>query len=56
MDSSGEKNIESTSKDVEMYAGPDVSEGEEIKRDLKSRHINMIAIAGMIVSCPLVNE
>jgi amino acid transporter len=24
-------------------------EGEEIKRDLKSRHINMIAIAGMIV-------
>lgn len=25
-------------------------EGEEIKRDLKSRHINMIAIAGMIVS------
>ena len=25
---------------------------EEIKRDLHSRHINMIAIAGMIVRCP----
>lgn len=27
-----------------------VGEVEEIKRDLSSRHINMIAIAGMIVS------
>lgn len=27
-----------------------VAELEEIKRDLESRHINMIAIAGMIVS------
>jgi hypothetical protein len=25
---------------------------EEIKRELRSRHINMIAIAGMIVRCP----
>lgn len=27
------------------------TETEQIKRDLKSRHINMIAIAGMIVRC-----
>lgn len=30
----------------------EVGRMEEIKRDLKSRHINMIAIAGMIVSLP----
>jgi amino acid transporter len=35
--------------DVERPHSPDCGEGEEIKRDLKSRHINMIAIAGMIV-------
>jgi hypothetical protein len=30
-------------------AAGQVAQGEEIKRDLHSRHINMIAIAGMIV-------
>ncbi|KAJ6121184.1 hypothetical protein N7523_005464 [Penicillium sp. IBT 18751x] len=49
MQSSGDNKLESTSKDVETHTSPDVEEGEEIKRDLKSRHINMIAIAGMIV-------
>ncbi|KAJ5126506.1 hypothetical protein N7448_007285 [Penicillium atrosanguineum] len=48
MESSDEKKVKSFSKDVETYAGPEVDEGEGIKRDLKSRHINMIAIAGMI--------
>jgi amino acid permease len=40
-----------TETDVE-WSGSSSYEGEneEIKRDLKSRHINMIAIAGMIVS------
>jgi amino acid permease len=39
-----------TSSDVERpYTSSSCVEGEEIKRDLKSRHINMIAIAGMIV-------
>jgi amino acid permease len=32
------------------HGQPVVAETEEIKRDLASRHINMIAIAGMIVS------
>lgn len=54
MQSFSEKMVESTSKDVEMYASPDVEEGKDSKRDLKSRHMNMIAIAGMIVSCSLV--
>ena len=30
-------------------------EMEQIKRDLKSRHINMIAIAGLIVRVPTPN-
>lgn len=30
----------------------EVGRMEEIKRNLKSRHINMIAIAGMIVRLP----
>jgi amino acid permease len=39
-----------TGSDVERpYSSDSSVEGEEIKRDLKSRHINMIAIAGMIV-------
>lgn len=43
-----EKNA--TGSDVERpYSADSCVEGEEIKRDLKSRHINMIAIAGMIV-------
>lgn len=37
-----------------------VTQEEEIKRDLHSRHINMIAIAGMIVRasflCPLTSS
>lgn len=45
--------------DKNANIGPDIErrcysnsclEGKKIKRDLKSRHINMIAIAGMIVS------
>lgn len=43
-----EKNASSAS-DVERPHSSSTIEGEEIKRDLKSRHINMIAIAGMIV-------
>ena len=54
MQSSGEKKVESISKDVEMYASLAVEEGENIKRDLKSRHIKLIVIAGMIVSCSLL--
>ncbi|CAI7577447.1 unnamed protein product [Penicillium bialowiezense] len=42
-----EKNA-STASDVERPYSSSMMEGEEIKRDLKSRHINMIAIAGMI--------
>ena len=40
----------STASDVERPHSGSTLAGEEIKRDLKSRHINMIAIAGMIVS------
>jgi amino acid permease len=38
-------------KDVQIPPGPTAARVEEgdIKRDLSSRHINMIAIAGMIV-------
>jgi amino acid permease len=34
--------------DVEMGSSNDAT--EELKRNMKGRHINMIAIAGMIVS------
>ena len=40
--------VTSPSYDVEQGSHREVAEG--IKRDLKGRHINMIAIAGMIVS------
>lgn len=39
-----------TARDIEPGSDDRIGEMEEIKRDLKSRHINMIAIAGMIVS------
>lgn len=34
---------------IGVVAPPAAGEDEQIKRDLQSRHINMIAIAGMIV-------
>jgi amino acid permease len=43
----GTRDLESS---VDMDDHSEVGRMEEIKRDLKSRHINMIAIAGMIVS------
>jgi hypothetical protein len=43
-----------SSADIE--AGSDDEVKEEIKRDLKGRHINMIALAGMIVSGPLTPD
>ena len=47
-----EKNAQSETNDMELGIAQETSLGdvEEIKRDLQSRHINMIAIAGMIVS------
>jgi amino acid transporter len=42
-----EKHHTHVDAEIQMASG---QEGEEIKRDLRSRHINMIAIAGMIVS------
>lgn len=39
-----------TDIDTEMGSTEDVPAGEELKRNMKGRHINMIAIAGMIVS------
>lgn len=36
--------------EVGSFASPQVGDVEEIRRDMKSRHINMIALAGMIVS------
>jgi amino acid permease len=50
-DMSKEDGISSTGGDVELQSGSamDTSQGQ-LKRDLGSRHINMIAIAGMIVS------
>lgn len=50
-----EKNA-STASDVERPYSSSMMEGEEIKRDLKSRHINMIAIAGMIVGSDLFDR
>jgi amino acid transporter len=41
-----EKNVDATTADMEM--GPVQGDQEEIRRDLQSRHINMIALAGMI--------
>jgi amino acid permease len=35
---------------TDIEAGSSENNGEQLKRDLGSRHINMIAIAGMIVS------
>lgn len=35
--------------DIDVAAPQAAGGAEQIKRDLKSRHINMIAIAGMIV-------
>lgn len=35
---------------TDVEAGSFQTNGEQLKRDLGSRHINMIAIAGMIVS------
>lgn len=35
---------------TDVEAGSYENNGEQLKRDLGSRHINMIAIAGMIVS------
>jgi amino acid permease len=43
----GPRDLESS---VDMDDKSEVGRMEEIKRNLKSRHINMIAIAGMIVS------
>jgi amino acid permease len=37
---------------TDIEAGSNEDGREELKRDLGSRHINMIAIAGMIVSSP----
>lgn len=39
-----------TDLDTELGSTEDVPAGEELKRNMKGRHINMIAIAGMIVS------
>lgn len=48
-----EKFNNDTTTDVEMGTGnTEVIESGGLKRDLGSRHINMIALAGMIVSCP----
>lgn len=46
------KDVESKAQGVEPDGSLNALEGnfEEVKRNLKSRHINMIAIAGMIVS------
>ncbi|KAJ0426578.1 amino acid permease/ SLC12A domain-containing protein [Aspergillus carlsbadensis] len=41
-----EKTADATTADMEM--GPVQGDQEEIRRDLQSRHINMIALAGMI--------
>lgn len=38
-----------TDIDTEMGSTEDVPAGEELRRNMKGRHINMIAIAGMIV-------
>ena len=38
-----------TDVDTEMGSAENVPAGEELKRNMKGRHINMIAIAGMIV-------
>lgn len=48
------KDVESKAHSMGNDDSIDATEGnvEEVKRDLKSRHINMIAIAGMIVSAP----
>ena len=51
-DMSKEDVLSSRNGDVEVQPGSamDTSQGH-LKRDLGSRHINMIAIAGMIVRC-----
>jgi amino acid permease len=36
--------------DVDVEMGSNNDSPEELKRNMKGRHINMIAIAGMIVS------
>jgi amino acid permease len=35
---------------TDIEAGSSENNGEQLKRNMSSRHINMIAIAGMIVS------
>lgn len=46
------ESISHPATDVDTELGPtgNVPARKELKRDLKERHINMIAIAGMIVS------
>lgn len=48
------KDVEAKTQSMGADDSINATEGnvEEVKRDLKSRHINMIAIAGMIVSVP----
>ncbi|CRG92109.1 putative proline-specific permease put4 [Talaromyces islandicus] len=48
-----EKGLRDLESSVDMDNQSEVGRMEEIKRNLKSRHINMIAIAGMIVSSTL---
>lgn len=51
MDASKHDTSSSTNGDVEAHTGnTTMTSGTHLKRDLGSRHINMIALAGMIVS------
>jgi amino acid permease len=51
-DMSKDEVASSASGDVEAQAYNTADSTGHLKRDLSSRHINMIAIAGMIVSIP----
>lgn len=42
------------STDVDVEERSDESENEQLKRNMSARHINMITIAGMIVTHPIL--
>jgi amino acid transporter len=54
--STGSKSPEVVSSRADIEVGSDVEVKAGIKRDLEGRHINMIALAGMIVSQPLIPD